>query len=74
MEEELEHGRPVFDQQFFKFSYLIESTLDGLVGYPPMYSRNQHILVVRSVEDPDVPFGRHLAMYTPQKVTGQFIL
>ncbi|MNN84380.1 hypothetical protein D3C81_2015360 [compost metagenome] len=68
MQKELDNCRPLFHQHFFELADVAEPPLRVFLFQTSVYTRHQHILIMRAVEGSDVAFRRGLHMHSPQEI------
>src|SRR6185295_13356797 len=59
-------------EHLFEFFDLSKSLFRNLVRYQSMHAGNQHVFIVRAVEDIDLPLERSLLMHAPQEIMSHF--
>src|SRR5579863_3498445 len=74
MKEELENEGSVGRMAAFEVIDLRVALRPYCLGNEIVYAHNQHIFVVRAIEDCDFAPFRHLRFDAPQKIVGQFFL
>ena len=68
----LQHDRVIVSQQFLE---VVDVIVAGFPGFFPgqfQHTRDQHIFVMRAIEDADVSSFRRLLMHPPQKIMREF--
>src|SRR5688572_9975267 len=74
VQHELEQQHTVLGQHVLEVVDLVVAGRPDLLRHEAIYARHEDILVVRSVEDPDHPLRRHLAVDAPEEVVTQLQL
>ena len=72
MQHELQNGCAVLYEGFFESVDLLVALIEGLLGCELADAANQHILVVRAIENADETAARTSDMGTPQEIVRQF--
>ena len=73
MQKELQDGRAALMNERLECVDLLEPLSHHVIRYPPMDVGNQHVLVMRAVEDADLALGRCLLMHAPEEIMPQFL-
>jgi hypothetical protein len=73
VEEELEHARALFGQQFLELVDLVVALLPRALVDIAVDARDQHVFVVRSVEDRDLALARRAGVDAPQEIVAGFL-
>ena len=68
VQEELHDDDAVLGQQLLEPVDLVVAARPHVLGHQLAHARDQHVLVVRSVEDGDVSSRRHGAVHAPQEI------
>src|SRR3954466_16116268 len=59
-------------EHLFEFVDLSKPLFRNPVRYQSMHAGNQHVFIVRAVEDTDLSLGWSLLMHAPQEIMSQF--
>ena len=73
MQKELQDGRAALMNERLECVDLLEPLSHHVIRYPPMDVGNQHVLVIRAVEDADLALGRRFLMHAPEEIMPQFL-
>ena len=72
-EEELDDRRAVVGEDPLEVVDLVVARRPDLARHEVMHAHDQHVLVVRSIEDADLALARHLLVDAPQVVVGELL-
>ena len=73
VEEALEHGRPLLDEQPLELDDPLRPAAPHLLRREPEHADRHDVLVVRAVEDADHPARGALGMHAPEEVVRELV-